>query len=98
MVRRATVSIDAIAGDQALTLAQRRFLLRVGRALEDVGHARDIDPRRNSRVSHALERKGYTKWNPHTRFALTELGALRYRAELSHQRHCAGCSMCDGLR
>lgn len=97
-MKRATVSIDAIAGDQALSVAQRRFLLRVGRAIEDEGHARSVDPRRNARVSRALETKGYTRWNALTRFELTERGALRYRAELSHQRHCAGCPMCEGLR
>lgn len=103
-MKRATVSIDTIASEfgdvecRALTKAQRRALIAIGAAGEGGLRAR------TSTIHRRLVEKGYaihsfTHANhPHHRFALTELGALRYRAELSHQRHCAGCSMCEGTR
>jgi hypothetical protein len=96
-VKRPTVSIDDLAPVIAISIPQRRLLIAIGdaRAAGAVfgGHGSGV-----SRSASVLEHKGYVRWNPRTRFELTELGAIRYRAELSHRTHCEGCRACEGTR
>ena len=97
-MRRTTVSIDDIAPAIALTVHQRRLLVVLGNALAAKETFTLHGQTTMTRGFRALERKGYVKWNPETRFQMTALGALRYAAELSHLRHCKGCALCDAVR
>lgn len=100
-MRPQTVSIDDIltaAGiGMALTTNDRIALLTLGRALEK-------DPIRGAlkyarrKTMLRLRRAGYVREKGSLGFEMTERGALRYRAELSHQEHCKGCSMCGSIR
>lgn len=78
-----------------LTKALRRDLCVIGDLQE-----KNIAGIRRMRTGHALARKGYVtrvRDGRRVRFQLTELGELRYRAELSHLRHCMGCTTCNAV-
>ncbi len=97
-MRPVTVSIDDIlteaGSDMALTTSDRIALLAFGRALEN----KRIRKYTRRQTMRRLVRAGYVRDNGLLGFSMTEIGALRYRAERSHQEHCSGCSMCKLLR
>lgn len=100
-MRPRTVSIDEIltelGSDMALTVDDRIALLTLGRALEkDPVRGTLKYARRHTMLR--LSRRGYVKPKGSLGFEMTDRGVLRYRAELSHQEHCKGCSMCGPLR
>ena len=92
-------SIDDLVPALALTPQQRRDLLEIGEFCTQHPTA----PGLAAYTARVLERKGYVKQAaPPTRkmgarFHLTERGALRYRAELAHRKHCTGCVRCDEI-
>lgn len=100
-MRPQTVSIDDIltaAGiGMALTTNDRIALLTLGRALEKHPVVGALKYARRQTMLR-LRRAGYVREHGSLGFSMTELGALRYRAELSHQEHCKGCSMCRSIR
>jgi hypothetical protein len=95
------VSIDDIleelGSDMALTVNDRIALITLGRALEKDPVMGTVKYARRQTMLRLLKR-GYVKRTGSLGFSMTELGDIRYRAELSHQRHCDGCSMCGPIR
>ena len=100
-MRPRTVSIDDIlteaGSDMALTTNDRIALITLGRELEKDPVLGTLKYARRQTLLR-LSRRGYVKRKGSLGFEMTERGALRYRAELSHQEHCKGCSMCGPLR
>jgi len=89
--------LEAAGSDMALTTNDRIALLTLGRALEKDPVAGTLKYARRQTMQRLLKR-GYVRRRGSLGFEMTERGALRYRAELSHQEHCKGCSMCGPLR
>jgi hypothetical protein len=89
--------LEAVGSDMALTTSDRIALLTLGRALEKHPVAGALKYARRQTMRRLL-RAGYVREKGSLGFEMTEIGALRYRAERSHQEHCSGCSMCSSLR
>jgi hypothetical protein len=93
------VSIDDLVPELALSASQRRDLIAIGDFCEKYPTTVGL----TAYTGRILERKGYVKEAaPPTRvlgarFQLTDRGGLRYRAELSHRKHCKGCRLCDDI-